>query len=517
MTKTFFLLVLLTSMSFWLQAQKMITGKVVSSKSKSPVPFASVRVNTEDGVFGAISNANGDFQIPLKYRDIASSLKISCIGYSTRVVPFSELDTARLNIVQLQESVRELAEVVIKGKKSKVRKLTAKQIVRSAIQNIGQNCPIETSSYVGYYRDYQRHESQYINLNEAIIEVFDEGFDTNDHADTRISLHEYVKNQTFERDTITEVPYDNSARGKFVPGARLFPFGGNELSILRIHDAIRNHNSFSFSFVDVLDSNFVSNHSFKLLPTAYLNETPLYHISFTSKPIFSAMGFSAKGDIYIEKGHFAIHKFEYKNFRKVEKNLELLYSIQIEYARQQSLMHLNYISFNDLFLLKNPMDFETVDIALDRFLNAFTVIFTDQPDEKSVLNVDNYYFAYDDEKLEIDHINVAPSIRPNEVRIYLKPNNIPPRSSADEVTEKLGAKVSGIIDLNGREVNKPTYLQVNQFRELFVQERSFVPRDNTDSVRFINKEKPLSESSIVPEIEIDVVDFWMNKPLKTNN
>jgi hypothetical protein len=517
MTKTPFLLVLFTSVSFWLQAQKMITGKVVSSKSKSPVPFASVRVNTEDGVFGAISNTNGDFQIPLKYRDIANSIKISCIGYSTRVVPFSELDTATLNIIQLQESARELAEVVIKGKKGRARKLTAKQIVRSAIQNIEQNCPIEASSYVGYYRDYQLHASQYINLNEAIIEVFDEGFDTNDHAETRISLHEYVKNQTFERDTITEVPYDNSTRGKFVPGAQLFPFGGNELSILRIHDAIRNHDSFSFSFVDVLDSNFVSNHSFKLLPTAYLNETPLYHISFSSRSIFSAMGFSAKGDIYIEKGNFSIHKLEYKNFRKGEKDFELLYSIQIEYARQQSLMHLNYISFNDLFLLKNPMDFETVDIALDRFLNAFNIVFTHQPDEKSVLNVDNYDFTYDGEQLEIDHINVAPSIRPNEVRIYLQPNNIPPRSSADEVAEKLGATVSGIIDLNGREVNKPTYLQVNQFRELFVQERSFDRHISLDSVEFIDKEKPLAQFSKDPSIEIDVADFWMNTPLKTNN
>jgi hypothetical protein len=253
------------------------------------------------------------------------------------------------------------------------------------------------------------------------------------------------------------------------------------------------------------------------LPTAYLNETPLYHISFSSRSIFSAMGFSAKGDIYIEKGNFSIHKLEYKNFRKGEKDFELLYSIQIEYARQQSLMHLNYISFNDLFLLKNPMDFETVDIALDRFLNAFNIVFTHQPDEKSVLNVDNYDFTYDGEQLEIDHINVAPSIRPNEVRIYLQPNNIPPRSSADEVAEKLGATVSGIIDLNGREVNKPTYLQVNQFRELFVQERSFDRHISLDSVEFIDKEKPLAQFSKDPSIEIDVADFWMNTPLKTNN
>lgn len=505
-----FLLIFFTSLSISVQAQIMIMGKVVGSQSQIPVPFATIRLNTENGILGAISNADGDFQIPLKYKDITDTVRISCIGYSTKIILMADLSLETLNIIPLQESVSELSEVLIKGKR--LRKLTAKKIVESAIRNIRLNCPIDPSSYIAYYRDYQVQENKYVNLNEAIVEVFDEGFDTNDHFNTSISLYEYIKNQTFERDTTTEVPYDNSTLGKFVPGARLYPSGGNELSILRIHDAIRNHNSFSFSFVDVLDSTFVSNHSFKLVRTVRLNEAPLYHISFATKPAMSVLGYRANGNIYIEHGNFAIHKLEYENFRKVKKSLELLYSIQIEYARHQSLMHLNYISFNDLFLLKNPMDFETVDMALDRFLDIFIVKFSHQPEEKSALNFENYYFTYDNKQLIIDHIDLSPA-SPNEVRIYLKPNNIPLRAPTSEVSEKLGAKVSGIKDLEGREVNIPTYIEVNQFRELFVQERSFDPHAKVDSL-FINKEKPLSQS--VKSTGIDIADFWMNTPLKGN-
>ena len=52
-----------------------------------------------------------------------------------------------------------------------------------AIENIKNNNPIDPFSYIAYYRDYQFVDKKYINLNEGIAEVFDQGFLTHKISD----------------------------------------------------------------------------------------------------------------------------------------------------------------------------------------------------------------------------------------------------------------------------------------------------------------------------------------------
>ena len=148
-----------------------------------------------------------------------------------------------------------------------------------AIENLLQNCPTQPFSYIGYYRDYQNDKDQYVNLNEALVKVYDRGFGTNDFDSTKIRLYQYRQNGDFPKDSLMAMTYD-AAGSKFIPGVSVYPFGGNELSQLRIHDAIRNHNASSYSFVNEFDSDFLKNHSFKLLDTVALDNVSLYHISF---------------------------------------------------------------------------------------------------------------------------------------------------------------------------------------------------------------------------------------------
>ena len=63
------------------------------------------------------------------------------------------------------------------------------------------------------YREYQLKDSQYVNLNEAIIEVLDDGFDTDDFKNSRIKLFEYRMNHYFPRDKTKEIFYDNMGKG----------------------------------------------------------------------------------------------------------------------------------------------------------------------------------------------------------------------------------------------------------------------------------------------------------------
>ena len=194
---------------------------------------------------------------------------------------------------------------------------------------------------------------QYINLNEAIVEVFDEGFSSNDQLTTALDLLDYKKNEEFKRDSTTDIAYDNAHGNKFIPGAILSPFGGNELSILRMHDAIRNSQTFSYSYINELDTDFIKNHRFKFAETVYLNKIPLYNITFHSKPEITGSKHFAKGHLYIERGNFAIHTLEYTTYENENSKTKMLYNIRVEYSRLNSLMHLNFISFNNLQLYRS--------------------------------------------------------------------------------------------------------------------------------------------------------------------
>lgn len=347
-------------------------------------------------------------------------------------------------------------------------------------------------------------------MNEAIVEVFDKGFKANDQLDTKIYLTNYKKNTTFPRDSMTEIAYDNKNRTKFIPSAILFPFGGNELTILRIHDAIRNYDTLSYSFVNVFARDFINNHFFKLKDTVFLNDIPLYKISFQSQKQISGRNHFAIGSIYIEKGNYAIHKFEYSTFEKDIGKQKMLYNIQVEYTRVDSLMRMNYISFNNLFNIRDPKDFVVEDIALDRNISAFVIQFNNRIDRQSAKVRANYDLRLSNKKLLIERIEF---INDNYgVNLYLKDTSAFKMKST-KLSPSISAVLRNIKDENGREVNEPTYISINQFREMFVQRHTSIIKNVADSL-FIDKTVPLSRGLKNNGLHNDGSNYWMNTPLK---
>lgn len=75
---------LLVLICFFLSAQQedFIIGKLLDSKTKEPVPFASIRI--KDRALGMISNTDGSFKIPLKFKEYGDFIEISSMGYETK-------------------------------------------------------------------------------------------------------------------------------------------------------------------------------------------------------------------------------------------------------------------------------------------------------------------------------------------------------------------------------------------------------------------------------------------------
>lgn len=508
-----FFLLFFSQLSLLYGQDTAIKGKIVDSQTDLPVPFASIKIKSK--MLGVVSNGNGDFQIPKEYSETADSISISCIGYTTKNVAFIDLQDSVLHFIKLFPSISSLDEFVVTPKKR--RNLTASRILNFAIENLKVNYPQEPFSYIGYYRDYQLIDTNYLNLHEALVEVYDRGFPSYDFAETSIELYEFKQNSDFPIDTTTTKPYDNKpgkyGRGenKYIPNGVLSPLGGSELSILRLHDAIRNNDRFSFSFVEVFIDDFEDNHFLKLEEEVFLDTIPLYCISFKSRYDAGGPRNFSEGKLFIEKANFAIHKIEYSAFNKTMKGDQLMFNIQTEYSRVGPKMFLNYISFNNGFKTNNDTDFKVIEITYNDVKKAIILDLNYIPEEKSVKDTSNYNFTLDGKQLQIHHVELTGEMQATLVLDESAAALVAEYS--DEMSSKLIMRTNNIRDLKNRELDKTSSTTVYQFRELFVQ-KIFPSKDAPLNGEFIDKTVPLSKEVVSKNLK-KKEDYWMNSPLRS--
>ncbi|WP_299532445.1 carboxypeptidase-like regulatory domain-containing protein [Ulvibacterium sp.] len=526
-TYLFFLLQLLTSNSVLSQQPEYIIGKLIDSKTQEPIAFASIRL--KDRALGVISNTDGSFKIPLKFKEYGDIIEISSMGYQTKEILTKDFSIYGLNDVRLEPATFELEGAQITAKKKREKKLTARQIVRKALRSIPENYPIDPFSIVGYYRDYQLDSLQYVNLNEAILKVFDEGFDTVDSVTTKVKIFDYLENTNFQRDTLALQSYNYQFKEgrKVIDKAFLAPYGGNEFTILRVHDALRNYKIDSYSFVHRLEYDLLSEHTFKKGPDTYLDDEPIYTIKFEKL----LLDFSAYGTMYIAKRNLAIHKMEYTVYDRKKKlpngiinkhkaNNQLIFEIITEYRPENETMYLNYISFHNTFQIWDPPKFLLKTITIDINLKCIVIFFNRTPNLQNALNRDNYILKYKGEKIDFTEIGLDNS-DPNKKTVLLYPKMHPSKfmsmytaaskKSVDSLL--LSLKVSNVRDVDGNLIDEWTFRDYNQFREFFVQEVKPSVNSPNDSL-FMEKRKPIfKDQPIIKPDNFD--DYWMNTPLQS--
>jgi len=104
-------------LSFSLFAQTTITGKVIGSTDKQPVPFATVQVKGERGATQTATD--GTFTIRLTKS--TGTVVISAVGFETQQVPITG-STAALGILTLNASSSTLNDIVVTGYTSQKKK-----------------------------------------------------------------------------------------------------------------------------------------------------------------------------------------------------------------------------------------------------------------------------------------------------------------------------------------------------------------------------------------------------------
>lgn len=519
-----FILILQLSTVFG-QQNEFINVRLINVKTQEPVPFASIRLKNK--AIGLISNLDGGFIIPTNLKKNGDTLQISSIGYKSKEVLLSNLSINWINRIYLIEDINVLKEVIVTTSKRR-KGLKAKEIVRLAVTKISQNFPEAPFSYVGYYRDYQLLNDNYLNLNEAVLAVFDLGFGIEDLKNTKIRIYQYKENSDFPRDSIASQSYDYANRTKIIPNATISERVGNEYTILRLHDAIRNYDIRTYSYVDRLDHDLLKNHKLRLESDTFFDGIPLYRIK-VSKVLDNV---EVIGKIYINKTTFAIHKLEYavyeKNPPRYRKELfsntgrlilekgklgKLLYDINVEYQNYNDKMYPNYISFGNTFDILLPPKFVPLAAEIDSDRKRFKLILNNLPLKEDAQKKENYTLYYQGRKLNIQKVEV----KKNSVFLYPVNSNIVFDRKLIELFSRttskgVGIEIKDVRDLYGNMVNESEAINYNQFREFFVQQISLKTKRPMDSLYMIKTIPIYQGQHIVPPANLS--DYWMNTPLK---
>jgi hypothetical protein len=467
----FFYLVFLinaNSLHIYSQPFDFFEGKVFNSVSSKPVPFATVKLkNNQIGVY---ANADGDFRISRNSLFQTDSLIITCIGFKRTSLAYNDLSSIRVNIVNLEPAVYSLGEIKVTASK---RNLSSLAIIGRAIRQIRNNYPARPYSYISYYRDYQKKNGNYINLNEAIIQTLENGF-RHSSAINKYRLLDFRENIDFPRIAIS--PYYNKLDApdfnysdKFIPNATIGDQYGNELFILMVHDAIRNYDTKSFSFIDVFSEDFLRNHRFSDPVQVFNNNTLLYKISFTSNFNITGDSILVSGAIYIRPKDFSIHKLEYNcSYLLKDKTEKEMYNIDTEYGYEgaiDSLMCLKYISFNNIFNVVDTTD-QTYFRVLDSYWDAretsprtLILDFSNKVDPISAKQRRNYEIIVGGKEARILFIEV----RGTQLILKIKDEKFP------GLKGKTVVNVHNLKDIDGNTVNQRKGTEYYQFRELFVQ------------------------------------------------
>jgi hypothetical protein len=137
-----------------------ISGQVVESDGKSPVPYAAITIEGE--YIGTISNNDGNFVLKIPFPLQDRNIVISSLGYKQLTIPRKLLESEP--VVRMQDESIKLREIQVKP-------VDPKAIIQQFRNNIEKNYADEPQLMMTFYRETARQDGNYVGVWEAAMEI----------------------------------------------------------------------------------------------------------------------------------------------------------------------------------------------------------------------------------------------------------------------------------------------------------------------------------------------------------
>ncbi len=166
-------------------------GKVVSSKSKKSLIFASITVNGTN--ISTVTNTQGEFLLKVPKRYTKNRVTFSFLGFTSQVVKLAELNEDN-NIIKLETHIEELSEVKINVK-------DALSLVKEVLKRRRENYFSDHTTMTAFYRETIKKRRTYVSLSEAVVEIHKQPYTS--LKDDKVKLYKARKSTDYNKlDTI---------------------------------------------------------------------------------------------------------------------------------------------------------------------------------------------------------------------------------------------------------------------------------------------------------------------------
>ncbi|MEG1543218.1 MAG: carboxypeptidase-like regulatory domain-containing protein [Tannerellaceae bacterium] len=261
-----------------LQAQESaayitISGTVKDKQSKKRLE--NVNISVPGTNIGTVTNADGVFSIKIDKHLSARQVEISHIGFLDYRMPIDNKELSTVNI-QLTPNANVLDEVIVRANDPLL-------LVEAAIRKIPDNYSTKDNRLTGFYRETAQKGRRYINLSEAVIDIF------------KTSYNERIDNdrvQLFKGRRLLSQKASDTLVVKLLGGPNLSVF----LDVVKNPDIL-------------LDPASLSCYTFRMEEATTIGNRPHYVISFQPQVLLPYALYYGK--LYIDKEKLAFSRAEF--------------------------------------------------------------------------------------------------------------------------------------------------------------------------------------------------------------
>lgn len=298
-----------------------VSGVVKDKKSKKKLEYVNVSV-PGTGI-GTVTNEDGEFLIKINDSINAKSIEISHIGYSNYTLPFDKQNLQRAEIF-LTANTNLLNEVVVES-------MEPLDLIKKAMQKVENNYSSQANLMTGFYRETVKKGRNYINISEAVIDIYKTPYTNGGVAQDRVQIEK-------GRKLLSQKSGDTLA-------VKLI--GGPNLSVYL--DIVKNPEL-------LLDAEILRCYKFRMEESVMIDERPHFVVSFV--PQVNLPYALYYGKLYIDKQSVAFTRAEFslsmddKNkatqaiLKKKPYNLRFKpeeVSFLVNYKLRDGISYLNYI------------------------------------------------------------------------------------------------------------------------------------------------------------------------------
>jgi hypothetical protein len=139
-----------------------VSGIVRDARTKKKLEYVNISVPGTN--IGTVTNEDGAFSIKIRKSLMARTVEATHVGYLTEDIKLNGTDIDGHSIM-MTPSTNTLSEIVVRGG-------DPRYIVEEAISRIATNYSSVNSLLTGFYRETAQKGRRYINISEAVIDIF---------------------------------------------------------------------------------------------------------------------------------------------------------------------------------------------------------------------------------------------------------------------------------------------------------------------------------------------------------